>query len=395
MRTIFVFAYYSYKDPVFQSAVLPYLKMVKQKGLRFVLLTWEQKEYQLTSSEVSQFEEDLQNDHIIWHRTQWHSGRLKLLKKVYDFTKGLFVSLYFIIKYKVHKIYSEGFPGAVIGHYLSKITGRKHIIHTFEPHADYMREAGVWSSKSWEYRLLKKLEIPIANQCEHIITATDAYKEELIERGATSNIWTIPSCIDFNQYQFNLGSRNEIRKELGISANQIVIIYVGKIGGMYMEEEIFDFFSYCLTLDEAIFEFLLLTNAEEQLIRKYCASRQIPKKKIHFLFVNKQKVPGYLSAADIGFCGIRPIPSRKYSSPIKNGEYWACGLPVLIPVGIAKDDLLAERHHIGKAFVDITELSRNVITSLTLLDRTKIRKKTVSLRDIHQFKDIFQRVFGN
>lgn len=392
MHTVFVFAYYSYKDPVFQSAVLPYLKMVKQQGLRFALLTWEQEGHQLKDSEISHFSDELRSYNIIWHRTNWNSGSFKIFKKVYDFAKGLILSFFLIKKYKANKIYTEGFPGAVIGHYLSKITRRKHIVHTFEPHADYMRDAGVWLSTSWEYRLLKKLEIPIANHCEHIITATNSYKEILIERGATTNIWQIPSCIDFNEYQFNLLGRNQIRSKLKINDNQILIVYMGKIGGMYMEEEIFEFFSHCISLSPNKFHFLLLTNTKNSELQKFAAQFNIPSDLLHIFFVTKKEVPLYLSAADIAFCGVRPIPSQKHSSPIKNGECWACGLPVLVPKGISEDDVLAERHQVGKSFVEIKELSTNVITSLTLLDRTKIRNKTVLLRDIHQFRETFEKI---
>lgn len=395
MNTIFVFAYYSYKDPVFQSAVLPYLKLVKNKDLRFVLLTWEQKEHRLPKNEAQEIKKALLRENIIWKQTNWHSGRLKFLKKLFDFIKGLILSIYLILKFKARKIYSEGFPGSVIGHFLSLITKRKHIVHTFEPHADYMKDAGVWLENSWEYKLLKKLEVPIAKRCEHIITGTTAYKKKLLDMGVLSSIWVIPSCIDFNHFKFKQEARRRIRKELRIKQNQIVVVYMGKMGGMYMEEEIFQFFRHLLTIDSEIFQFILLTNAKKEVVIKHCVNFNIPSRLVKQFYVSKEMVPEFLSASDIGFCGVRPIPSQKYSSPIKNGEYWACGLPVVIPTGIASDDQSFLSSGMGISFTDFRNLDKNTICSLIIHDRTNIRQKAFEIRDISNYKNRYEEIFLN
>ncbi len=393
MNTIFVFAYYSYKDPVFQSAVLPYLKIVKDKNLRFILLTWEQKQYILSENEVRDIKRSLLKDNIIWKRTNWHSGKLKLFKKIFDFTKGLILSVFLIFKYKVKKIYSEGFPGGIIGHYLSKLSGKPHIIHTFEPHADYMKDARVWSESSWEYKLLKKLEIPIANHCEHIITATSAYKNILIERKIGTNIHVIPSCINMDDYYCDNEARLQIRSELNIKEDQIVIVYLGKIGGMYMEEELFTFFQHCLNLNPDRIQFLLFTNYPQALIGQKLNEFNIPQNKIHSKYLHKEEVSKFLSAADIGFCGVRPIPNQRFSSPIKNGEYWACGLPTIIPNGVSDDYITVEKEGIGLTFNKIDEISLDNINDLLKISRTKIRGIALRERNINSYINKLNVIF--
>ncbi|MGJ3234412.1 hypothetical protein [Marivirga sp.] len=377
--TIFVFAYYSFKDPVFQSAVLPYLKAVQDENLKYVLLTWEQKQFPLSKNQIKKIEDDLVNYHISWRRTTWHSGSFKPIKKIFDFTFGLIYCLNLISKFKATKIFSEGFPGAVIGHYLSKLSNKPHIIHTFEPHADYMLESGVWQKSSWEYRFLKKMEIPIAKHAQHIITATSAYKNLLNQNGIENHIHTIPSCINMEEYNFNEESRTQIRSELKIKNDQIVIVYLGKIGGMYMEEELFNFFKHCLMLDSNKFHFFLFTNHPQELIKHKLNQFNISQQKVYSNYLEKEEVSKYLSAADIGFCGIRPIQSRRFSSPIKNGEYWACGLPTLIPFGISDDYILAEEENIGGVFNTIEEITLSKIENLSTISRTKIR--TIGLRE--------------
>jgi len=166
MKTIFIFAYYSYKDPVFQSAVLPYFTDFPEKEkFRFVLLTFEQRQHRLSAQAQKKIKEELKHHRIFWQHAYWHSGRFKPLKKAFDFLWGITLSIYLILRNNADIIYSEGFPGAIIGHYLSLLTGKKHIVHTFEPHADYMIESGIWSADSWEARLIKYHELKNCAEC--------------------------------------------------------------------------------------------------------------------------------------------------------------------------------------------------------------------------------------
>lgn len=392
MKTVFVFAYYSYKDPVFQSAVLPYLKMLSPQ-IRFILLTWEQQQFKLTAQESSEIHNQLKNDNnIIWHTTTWHSGEFKIIKKIYDFGVGFIKGIKLIQQYKATKIYSEGFPGAIISHYISKITRKPHIIHTFEPHADYMVDAGVWKKESWEYRLIKKLEMPIANHAETIITATSAYKKILQDNGAHCHIEVIPSCIDTTFYSFRPDERTRIRIEQGIKDDQLVIVYLGKIGGMYMDDEMFAFFKQCYQWYAEKFIFFILTNEPRDNVLAKISAAGIPQNKVLIKYLPKDEVPSYLSAADIGFCGIRPIPSRAYSSPIKNGEYWASGLFTLIPEGISNDWLLVKQTSLGVSFTNIDQLIHSLPHNIDTEKRKEIMTQLGTTRSLMKFKDIFHQL---
>lgn len=391
MRSIFVFAYYSYKDPVFQSAVLPYLQLKYTEPVQFILLTWEQEAFKLGQKERKEISGFLKEQNIQWYATKWHSGRFKLIKKVYDFLAGLWLSLRLIRKHKCQKIYSEGFPGAIIGHYLSKLSAKPHIIHTFEPHADYMRDAGVWEADSWEYRMIKRLEIPIANHAQYVITATEAYAKLLQKRATQAAIKVIPSCIDYQQYQFSVEHRIALRDKLQLKDSDTLFIYIGKIGGMYMEAELFQFIKQVLDMEEGV-KFFLGTNYPEEQLKAELENRQISADRVMHKFLDKLEVPQYLSAADIAFCGIRPIPSRRYSSPIKNGEYWACGLPVIMPKGISDDYLQAQELGVGLAFEDMDSLCLEDIRRLKKIEKETIIEKTRSVRSLRSHAQMFQDI---
>jgi glycosyltransferase involved in cell wall biosynthesis len=59
------------------------------------------------------------------------------------------------------------------------------------------------------------------------------------------------------------------------------------------------------------------------------------------------EMPGYLSSADVGLSFVRPFPSKAASSPVKNGEYLACGLPVVTPGNIGDYSDLIRREEVG------------------------------------------------
>ena len=399
MKCIFIFAYYSYKDPVFQSAVLPYFTNPNARECKFVLLTWEQNSYRMSKSEIQRIKKNLLEKNIIWYRTTWHSGKFKLFKKAYDFINGVLISLYLIYRHKAKSIYSEGFPGAIIGCFLSIISRKPHIIHTYEPHADYMLESGVWGEKSWEYMILKKLEVPIAKQAHTLITATQAYKKILLRKGIRSNILVIPSCVDTRIYKYKPTRRQKIRGDLNIKEDQITIVYLGKLGGMYMDEELFAFFKICYDYNPNQFYFFLFTNEPEIKINEYLVKYRVPKERILVKFLKKEEVSDYLSAADFGFCGIRPIPSRRYSSPIKNGEYLACGLPLIIPYGISDDSFNVKKLKLGLVFNELTKDLPELIHLIYSNQgefihlRERCLKFANETRSLHSVEDRFRDIF--
>lgn len=386
MKTIFIFAYYSYKDPVFQSAVLPYFEKTSPNH-QYVLLTWEQDQFKLNPDEIHCITKELKALNIKWYRTKWHSGSFKLLKKIYDFLWGYILSFFLIIRHKVKYVYSEGFPGAIIGHYLSLTTKTKHIIHTFEPHAAYMEEAGVWKKTSWEYRLLKFHEAKVAKNAYKIITATSSFKQKLIDDYIIieSKILVMKSCVDTQKFNFNLSARNEIRNELNIKADQLVISYLGKLGGMYMDEELFKFFSHCNNSYPDRFYFMIFNNLPSEDVYKRLEFYNIPVKRVFHKCLEKHEVADYLSAADFGFVGVRPFPSKLFCSPIKNGEYLACGLPLIIPDNVSEDVKDIKEDKLLGICVDEKELCHGNSLVDNLISYYLINERTAVTRACHSY----------
>src|ERR1043165_10179492 len=85
------------------------------------------------------------------------------------------------------------------------------------------------------------------------------------------------------------------------------------------------------------------------------AARNIGKDKFSVLAVASAEVPSYLAAADVGLAFIKRCVSKIASSPTKNGEYLACGLPLIINAGVGDSDLLINEWKAGVLLEDFGE----------------------------------------
>jgi len=151
----------------------------------------------------------------------------------------------------------------------------------------------------------------------------------------------VPSCVDLNLFHFDSKKRKAYRNKWKIEDNTILFVYLGKLGGMYWDRELFDVFENLKKHLDRTSKLLIISRED---LKPY---KNFMNQDIISISAMKTEVPGLLSAADIAICGIKNIPSRRFSSPIKNGEYWACGLPIIIPEGISDDYLCAKENDIG------------------------------------------------
>src|ERR1043165_8581665 len=90
---------------------------------------------------------------------------------------------------------------------------------------------------------------------------------------------------------------------------------------------------------------LWLTNGSPERVRELMRSRAI--ENFSVLSVASSEVPSYLAAADAGLAFIKRCISKLASSPTKNGEYLACGLPLVINAGVGDSDALINDWNAG------------------------------------------------
>jgi len=264
---------------------------------------------------------------------------------------------------------------------LNRITGKKHfsIIHTFctpagaigalikkmhseiklildsvEPHAEAMVECKIWNRgiKFKGLFYLEKLQIRIADKLIFATKEMDKYISE--KYGLNISGFSVkPACVDLSMFSEKCVKDNQLLKKLELE-DKVICLYAGKFGGFYLEEETFAFIKQCEEYwGKSKFRFLILSNTSNEYLEDKTSKYGIDKSTIIKLFVPHNEVAKYMGLADFAISPYKPVPSKRYGTPIKNGEYWALGLPVVIPPNISEDSGIIEEHNAGailKAF---------------------------------------------
>nr|WP_255710117.1 glycosyltransferase [Pontibacter harenae] len=166
-----------------------------------------------------------------------------------------------------------------------------------------------------------------------------------------------------------------------------------------MEDETFRIYKKCFALIPD-FKLIILSPNSKEYIQKKLLQHSIEQSKVYVAAVPHHEVPAYLSAADFAFATYKPGPSKKYLSPVKIGEYWANGLPVLLTEGVGDDSDIIKNEGGGAVF-NLTEegsLEKALDKIQQILKDTNHRQEIPNLarkyRSPDKIKEAYEYFFG-
>ncbi len=354
-RNILVITFWPYKSGLIQAHVLPYVNIFKKhtRGGKVYLLTQENKE--LSPEEKEKIKQTLNAQNIEWLPMKYtpFSGKTLLRWAFILFPK----LLAFIFKKRINYLHPWCTPGGTIAFILSKLTATPMLVDFYEPHADSMVELGEWNKEGKNYKILKYFEILQTHHAEYLICSNPDMKEYALKaynyKIPEKKYFYKPNCIDFAKF-YPRPKNQKLLKKLNLE-NKIVGLYVGKFGGIYFEEETFQLFKQALNFyGKENFHALILTPTPLEKVKELARKAGFPEENFTAQFVFHKEIPEYMSLGDFAVSPIHPVPSKKYSSPIKDGEYWAMGLPVIIPDNISEDSDIIKKHNIGYVLKEIS-----------------------------------------
>ena len=212
----------------------------------------------------------------------------------------------------------------------------------------------------------------------------------------------VPCCVDLSLFKFSDDERAKRRAELELG-DKFTIVYSGSLDGWYLTEQMADFFvAFRRRRTDA--HLVWLTNGSHDRVKELMKSRNVPADRFSVLSVQAREVPSYLSAADAGLSFIKPCLSKIASSPTKNAEYLACGLPLIINACIGDSDALVNEWKAGALLEDFTEAEYARVGTLieTMAAepdaRTKARAVAERLFDlqtvgVERYAALYERVY--
>ena len=294
-------------------------------------------------------------------------------------------------------------PAGALGYILSKTTGKNLIIDSYEPHAESMVENGTWSKDSLKFKLLYWFERKQSNHAKTIIGLTEKTPEYALNKyqAQFKNYFTKPALVELNSIQFEISKYKQLRASQNLE-NKIVGVYAGKLGGIYLKEEFFDFLKVADDFWGNRLHFYFLTDTNESIINNYISNKKINSCSVITKFVSHKEVNNYLQIADFALNFVNPIPSKRYCTSIKDGEYWAMGLPVVITKNISDDSDIIKTNKIGSVIErlenegyknSILEINNLLINNSREELYLKIRPIAEKYRNMELAEKIYKKIY--
>lgn len=389
-KNILVITSWSYNDALIQTYTLPYLNIIANQlseDSAIFLSTLEKSKQPINNNHPK-----IKNILIEYHPLS--------LKGLMMWLKLIFKLLKTIRKDKIDVIHCWCTPAGMIGYILSLLTGRPLIIDSYEPHAETMVENSVWKKNGFAHRLLFFFEKRLTKKAKYLIATTEGMKSYAKEKYnfQGSNIFVKPACVNLTLFSEKNIKQPDLIKKLNLQ-DKIVGVYAGKFGGIYLEKEIFDFLKVAENYWGDKFRALILSAHTKEEINNYASKSMINPNTIVHQFVVHHQIPNYIGLGDFGITPVKPIPTKRYCTPIKDGEYWGLGLPVVITKDISDDSDIIKKYGIGSVLEELDE--DNYLRAIKEIDvllknntRMELYNKIRPIAEKYRNFDIAEKVYA-
>ncbi len=362
LTNVLYISYDGMTDPLGQSQVLPYLSGLSKEGFKFHLISFEKEEkYKIHREHIQAI---CDRDKIVWHPLKY-TKKPPLLSTLYDVIrmKQLAKKLHQQNAFKI--VHCRSYISALVGMGMKQRYNTKFLFDMRGFWADERVDGNIWDMKSpifkQVYSFFKKKEILFFSNADYVISLTYNGKEEIESWSEFQNnppkIEVIPCCVDldlFDPAKIQPEKKEELRQQLGMDKADFILGYVGSIGTWYMLSEMLDYFKV-LNKTNPTAKFLFVTGENPETILSKAEEKGILSSSILVTSCRHAAVPLYISLFNLSVFFIRPTYSKKASSPTKQGEIMAMGIPLVCNAGVGDTDLVVKKYDSGSVLVNLTE----------------------------------------
>ena len=377
-KSVLYITYDGLADPLGQSQILPYLKLISQHPRKTYVLSFE-KRARLQKYRES-IEADLKSFSIEWKPLAF-SSELGTLGKIIDLLKMNIVAFILAIQFKIRVIHARGHISALAG-LIHKIVLRSKILFDVRGlWVDERVDKGLWLLNKRidyvQYRIFKIVERILFKHADGIVILSHLAVDIVERLGASdkSKIIVIPCCTDFDYFQpATAVQRVDARKRLCIPPDSLVLGYLGSYGRMYVPELFLGYIRRALTYDKFIWIVIFTSDIKDFTSLINNGLNMEMRKKIIIMEVSRSALPELLAAVDVMLCFILPTFARLASSPTKISESLAMGIPIITNKGV------------GDTSKILVDLSAGILVDL--YDRKEVFGTISKLRSLTSFSSM-------
>lgn len=321
-------------DPLGQSQVIPYLQGLQANGHQIWLMSCEKPErFKKDAQAIQQL---LNSSKISWLPLTY-TAKPPILSTMKDI-KHLKSNAFKLIESEgIEVLHCRSYISALVGQAAKKKFGTPWIFDMRGFWADERVDGGIWSLKNpvfkGIYNFFKKKEKQYLKEAVATVSLTENAKMEILswDGFSSTDIHVIPCCADLELFsRKNVDSIlvEKYRANLMLNENDFIITYLGSVGTWYMLDEMFDFFKVLLQKKPNA-KFLFISGDKPESIINKAKAKGIDAFFIRVISARRNEVPQLASISDVSIFFIKPLYSKKASSPTKMGELMSLGIPLI------------------------------------------------------------------
>ena len=409
MKNILFISYDGMTDPLGQSQVIPYLIGLTNHGFRFTILSCDKPEkFDLYGKDIHNI---LRPYPIKWVSVPYHKNP-PVFSALYDTLMLKRAARKLHLKEPFDLVHTRAGTPALIGMWLKRKYGIKFLNDIRDFYADSRVDSGSWNLKNPVFRnvyqFFKKKESQAIEMNDGIVCLTHA-AEKIIkdwpEFKKNIPLKVIPCSVDmelFNPQKIDLNHKEKMKRELKIMKEDIIISYLGSIGGWYLTEEMM---AFCKIISDKIprAKFLFITTHSHKIIFENAINHGIRKDKILVRHARRNEVPTLLSFSTFSLFFIKPCYSKQASSPTKHGEIMAMGIPLITNEGIGDVAEIVRKYNSGIVLADFKQeeftSAATLVSKRTSYNPEKIRAAALEYYDLQKavkkYKEIYELILTN
>ncbi len=403
MNVLYI-SYDGMTDPLGQSQVIPYLVGLSRKGHRITLIACEKKErFEQHQSTIAAL---LTKANIQWCPVPYSTLPSVVSKRlnIYKIKKA---AVQHCKTNKADAVHCRSYMAALIGLYLKKKFKIQFIFDMRGFWADERIDGKIWDLNNTLhnniYKYFKKKEIEFLTKADYTITLTQHAKAEIMSwkpfQHKSLDIQVIPCCADldlFSMANASIEKKKKLREQLKLKDDDFIVTYLGSIGTWYMLDEMLDFFVLLIRTKKNA-RFLFISPDSKAEIEKKAQVKGIDPNRITVHSATRAEVPIYLSLSNVSIYFIKPLYSKKASSPTKTGEIMGMGIPIITNSGIGDSDQIITDSGAGLLINCFTnEEYQKIIEQIDVLlktEKTKITAASAKYFSLENGIELYQEVY--
>ena len=404
MNTLYI-SYDGMTDPLGQSQVLPYLIFLAGKGYNITILSAEKTKNFDNNKQL--IYNQIKDTSIDWQYIKYTASP-PVISTLWDIYKLKRKALKLNKQKNFKIIHCRSYISALIGLYFKIKMNIPFIFDMRGFWADERVDGKIWNLKNpifnAVYKYFKRKEKEFIKQSDHIIVLTQQGQNILNSwqtNAYPTPVSVIPCCVDTRLFSYDNIDNDKVgkyRKTLDLKAGTKIISYLGSLGTWYMADEMMDFYKL-LSTHKPEYKFMFISYDNPEDILMLADKHDVERQNIIIVKARRDEVPVLISLSGISIFFIKPVFSKKASSPTKQAEVLSMGIPVICNDGIGDTSEIITNNKVGiviKNFNSEDYLNAiNQIDNIVETPRNLIRKVALDLFSLDTGGEKYNTIYNS